>query len=133
MKKLSSFLFSLGLIIGALVGFGHFFAPYVFEWYSYIPNAPREITASIDYINFFFSLLLTGLSLILLFFKKSAFAGSREVITFYSFLVLTWLSRVVVTIVVPWPSALQKWLIIGFLTEFIITLIPAIYLYKLKK
>lgn len=133
MRKLSSTLFSIGLAISSLVGILHFFAPYGFSWYSYIPNAPYEIYASIDYINFFFSLLLTGLSFILLFFKKKIFAGSREILIFYVFLVFTWFCRVLITIVIPWPTPLQKWLIIGFLTEFIITFIPVIYLLRHRK
>lgn len=133
MRKLSSVLFSVGLIISSLVGILHFFAPYAFAWYSYIPEAPQGIYASIDYVNFFFSLLLTGLSLILLFFKKKIFDGSREIFIFYVFLVFTWLCRVLITIVIPWPTTLQIWLITGFMTEFIITLIPVIYLLRYKK
>lgn len=133
MRRLSSILFSVGLVISSLAGILHFFAPYGFAWYSYIPEAPREIYASIDYVNFFFSLLLTGLSLILLYFKKNIFEGSREIFIFYVFLVFTWLCRVLITIVIPWPTSLQIWLIVGFLTEFIIILIPAIYLLRYKK
>jgi hypothetical protein len=128
MKKLSSTLFSIGLVISSAVGILHFFAPYAFAWYSYIPEAPREIYVSIDYVNFFFSLLLSGLSLILLFFKKKIFEGSRELFVIYIFLVLTWLCRVVITIAVPWPTSLQTWLVVGFTSEFALTLIPAIYL-----
>lgn len=130
MRKLNSILFSVSLIISTLVGILHFFAPYAFTWYSYIPEAPGEIYASIDYVNFFFSLLLTGLSLIILYYKKKIFEGSREIFTFYLFLVFTWFCRVIITIVIPWPTPLHKWLIVGFSMEFIITLIPAIYLLK---
>ncbi|MDR4945685.1 hypothetical protein [Neobacillus cucumis] len=133
MRNISGALFSAGLVISSLIGILHFFAPYGFSWYSYIPNAPDEIYASIDYINFFFSLLLTGLSLILLFFKKKIFEGSSEIFIFYVFLVFTWFCRVLITIVIPWPTPLQKWLIVGFLTEFIITLIPVIYLLRSRK
>lgn len=132
MKKAASFLFSTSLIISAIVGFLHFFAPYVFGWYSYIPDAPKEIYASIDYINFIFSLLLSGLSLILLFMKKNIFKGSRDTFVFYAFLVFTWLCRVVITFVVPWPTSLQTWLVVGFSTEFILILLPMIYLLRSK-
>lgn len=133
MGKLSSILLSVGLIISSLVGILHFFIPYAFVWHSYIPNAPQEIYASIDYINFFFSLLLSGFSLILLFYKKKIFEGSIELLVFYIFLVFTWLCRVIITIVVPWPTSLQTWLMVGFTSEFIIILIPAIYLLKYKR
>jgi magnesium-transporting ATPase (P-type) len=133
MRKLSSILFSLGLIISLSAGILHFFVPYLTGWYSYIPEAPREIYASIDYVNFFFSLLLSGLSLILLYFKKKIFEGSKDIFIFYVLLVFTWFCRVLITIVIPWPTALQTWLMVGFISEFIITLIPAIYLLRYKK
>lgn len=132
MKKLISVLFNVGLILSSIIGFLHFFAPYAFGWYSYIPDAPKEIYASIDYVNFFFSLLLTGLSIILLFMKKKIFAGSKEIFIFYVFLVFTWLCRVLITVVIPWPTALQTWLIVGFSTEFILTLMPMAYLLRSK-
>ena len=128
MKKLVSILFYTGSVISALIGFLHFFAPYAFSWYSYIPDAPKEIIAAIDYVNFFISLLLFGLSAILIFMKKKIFAGSLEVFVFYVFLVFTWLCRIIITLVVPWPSSLQTWLLAGFSTEFILTLLPAVYL-----
>jgi hypothetical protein len=131
-KKLCGVLFSTGLVISAFVGVLHFFVPYAFAWYSYIPNAPREIYASIDYVNFFFSLLLTGFSIILLFFKRRIFDGSREGIVFYIFFVFTWFCRVLITLVIPWPTSLQIWLIVGFSTEFIITLIPVAYLTRMN-
>lgn len=132
MKKLVSILLSAGLALSALVGFLHFFAPYAFGWYSYIPNAPKEIYTSIDYVNFFFSLLLTGLSLILLVMKKKILSGSNDILAFYVFLTFTWLCRVVITFVIPWPTALQTWLLVGFGTEFILTLLPLFYLLPRK-
>jgi hypothetical protein len=128
MKKLASITFYTGLIISAIIGFLHFFAPYAFGWYSYIPDAPKEIFAAIDYVNFFISLLLFGLSAILLFLKKRMFAGSGEIFIFYVFLVFTWFCRIIITLVIPWPSSLQIWLLVGFSTEFILTLVPAVYL-----
>jgi hypothetical protein len=128
MKKLAGITFYTGLIISAIIGFLHFFAPYAFGWYSYIPDAPKEIFAAIDYVNFFISLLLFGLSAILLFLKKRMFAGSGEIFIFYVFLVFTWFCRIIITLVIPWPSSLQIWLLVGFSTEFILTLVPAVYL-----
>jgi hypothetical protein len=131
-KKFIGILFSLGLIISLVVGILHFFAPYAFGWYSYIPDAPKAIYASVDYVNFFFSLLLSGLSLILLLMKKKIFEGSRDLFIFYAFLVFTWLCRVAITLIIPWPTSLQTWLLVGFGTEFILTLLPAIYLLRSK-
>ena len=127
-KKLANITFFAGVIISALIGFLHFFAPYAFNWYSYIPDAPKEIFAAIDYVNFFISLLFFGLSAILLFLKKKLFAGSGEIFIFYKFLVFTWFCRIIITLVVPWPSSLQTGLLVGFTTEFILTLLPAVYL-----
>jgi magnesium-transporting ATPase (P-type) len=132
MKKLFSVMFSVGLIISSVVGFLHFFAPYAFEWYGYIPDAPEAITVSVDYINFFFSLLLTGFSIILLLMKKKIFTGSKEIFVFYGFLVFTWLCRVIITVIIPWPSSLQTWLLVGFGTEFILTFLPLWYLLQSK-
>ncbi len=125
-------MFCVGLILSALIGFLHFFAPYAFGWYSYIPDAPEEIYASVDYVNFFFSLLLTGLSLIVLVFHKKIMSGNKDLFIFYMFLVFTWLCRVLITFVIPWPTALQTWLIVGFSTEFILVLLPMIYLLQSK-
>lgn len=133
MKHRIRLILTLGLVISAIVGILHFFAPYAFAWYSYIPNAPKEILASIDYVNFFFSLLLTGLSLLLLRFRQRIYEGSPEIISFYFFFVFTWFCRVVITILIPWPTALQTWLIVGFSTEFLIALIPAISLLNTKR
>ena len=129
MKKLANITFFAGAVISALIGFLHFFVPYAFNWYSYILDFPKEIFAAIDYVNFFISLLLFGLSVILLFLKKKLFAGSGEIFIFYIFLVFTWFCRIIITLVVPWPSHLQTWLLVGFITEFILTLLPAVYLF----
>lgn len=128
MKKIAIIFFNLACIIGLSVGIGHFFAPYSFEWYSYIPDAPVEIYQSINYINFCFSFLLAGLSLLLLIVQKQLFTGSKELKLFYAFFVLVWLSRVIIQIVWAWPSGLQTWLVTGFITEFIFALIPMLYL-----
>lgn len=129
MTKLASVLYSVGLAISALVGALHFVAPYAFAWYSYIPGAPRELTASIDYVNFFFSFLLTGLSILLLVFKRRAFAFSTEVLAFHALLVATWLARIVVTLVVPPNDAQLSWLVTGFSAQFAIMLVSAVHLW----
>lgn len=118
-----------GLVLSSSVGFIHFFAPYAFAWYSYIPDAPREIYVSVDYVNFLFSLLLLGLSLLLLCMHRRAFEGSPEVLAFYTFLVLVWLGRVLVALAIPWPTSLHVWLLVGTLTMLGILLVPAVYLF----
>lgn len=121
-------LYTVGLGLSAVVGALHFFAPYAFAWSSYIPGAPREILVSIDYINFLFALMLTGLSVMLLAFRRRAFDGSTEVLTLLLFLVLVWMCRVVLAIVIPWPTSLSTWLLGGVLAIFVTLLIPALHL-----
>lgn len=133
MKKIAIVFLNVACIISCMVGIWHFFAPYSFKWYSYIPGAPIEIYQSINYINFCFSFLLTGISLLLIIVQKQLFADLKELQIFYVFFVLVWLSRVIIQIIWPWPSGLQMWLVIGFTMEFIFTLIPMIYLLKIKQ
>lgn len=130
MKKIAIVFFNIACLISCLVGIGHFFAPYFFKWYSYIPDAPIEIYQSINYINFCFSFLLTGISLLLIIVQKQLFANLKELRIFYGFFVLVWLSRVIIQIIWPWPSSLQLWLVIAFTMQFIFTVIPLIYFLK---
>jgi hypothetical protein len=128
MKKAAIILFNVACIIGFLVGTAHFFAPYTFQWFSYIPNAPVEIYQSINYVNFCFSFLLAGISLLLLLVQRRLFEGARDLKIFYVFFVVVWLSRFVIQLIWPWPSSLQTWLLVGFATEFVSTLLPLLYL-----
>lgn len=130
MKKIVIVFFNIACIISCMVGILHFWAPYSFKWYSYIPDAPIEIYQSINYINFCFSFLLVGFSLVLLMVQKQLFADSKELKIFYAFFVLLWLSRVIIQIVWPWPSSLQTWLVTAFTIELIFTLFPMIYFLK---
>lgn len=130
MKKTALVVFNISCGISLAVGVLHFGAPYFFEWYSYIPDAPIEIIQSINYVNFCFSFLLAGFSLLLMIVQKRLFSGSVELKLFYLFFVFVWLSRVVIQIVWYWPSSLQLWLVIAFATEFILSCIPMLYLLK---
>lgn len=126
--KIAQFFYKIGCIIGFMIGFLHFFAPYFFKWYSYIPDAPIEIYQSINYINFCFSFLLAGMSVLLLIVQKQLFAGLKELKIFYVFFSCVWLSRVIIQIIWPWPSSLQIWLVLGFIIEYIIIVTPIILL-----
>jgi hypothetical protein len=99
-------MYIIGLILSTCVGIWHFTAPYLHKWYSYIPDAPIEIIRSIDYTNYFFSLLLTGLSIILIIFTNRIF---------------------------PWnyDKKFNIGLISASVTIFVIQLIPMIYLIKI--
>ena len=130
MKKIAGIFFYVTCAIGCMLGIGHFFAPYSFGWYTYIPEAPVEIIQSINYINFCFSFLLAGFSLLLFITQKKLFDGSKELRIFYAFFNLVWLSRVMIQLIWPWPSSLQLWLVVAFSTEFILALIPMTYLLR---
>ena len=130
MNKLNRILLNIGLSISLLFGLWHFFIPYMFNWYSYIPDAPRSIIVSIDWINFFFSLLLFGISIILLFLQKQIVQVNTNVYSFFALLVFTWLSRIVITIIHPWNIKYQFIDIIQitiFTIVFVLLIFPFVY------
>lgn len=130
MKKTAFLFFNISCFISCAVGILHFGAPWFFEWYSYIPEAPIEIIQSVNYVNFCFSFLLAGLSILLIIVQKRLFSGSMELKLCYVFFVLVWLSRVIIQVIWPWPSSLQIWLVIAFTAELIFSIIPMAYLFK---
>jgi hypothetical protein len=130
MKKIVMIFFNIACMISGMVGILHFFAPHFFNWYSYIPDAPIEIYQSFNYINFCFSFLLAGFSLLFLIVQRKLFDDSKELNIFYAFFTLIWFSRIIIQLIWPWPSSLQLWLVIAFTMEFIFTLIPMIYFLK---
>ncbi len=117
MTKYNKLIVIIGLVISTLVGLWHFFVPYLYQWYSYIPEAPRAIIVSVDWINFLFSLLLSGNSIILIFFRKKLFKGDNILVTYYGFLVGVWFCRIVITIIHPWN---YDFMLLGQLVAFII-------------
>jgi len=115
-----------------LVGIWHFFVPYMFQWYSYIPNQYENLIVGIDWTNFFFSLLLTGLSLLLIVFGKKVFSGNKDIFIFYGFMVFVWLCRTAITFIEPWPLEPIAWAAylqqIATIVIFVIQLIPFLWL-----
>lgn len=102
MKAAKGFYFA-GLILSLLVGIWHFFVPAMFQWSSYIPAEYENLIVGINWTNYFFSLLLTGLSAILLYWSRKVFAGSREAFFIFGFMVFVWLNRALIGFVYPWP------------------------------
>ena len=131
-SKRIKIVYVIGLLLSTSVGIWHFTAPYLHKWYSYIPDAPLEIIVSIDYTNYFFSLLLTGVSIILIVLRKEVFSKNRVALIFYGFLVFVWFNRIVITIFMPWPNNIPftLGLISAFTVIFVIQLIPLIFLTK---
>lgn len=114
-----------GLVVSAGFGAWHFFIPYLFRWYSYIPNAPRTLLVSIDWTNFFLALLLCGTSVLLIVLHRRVLGGEPSAFAFYSFLTAVWLTRIVLTAVHPWQ---YDWMfavqMAGFGLVFVLLLLP---------
>jgi hypothetical protein len=91
----------VGLWVRLAFGVWHFVLPYQFDWFGSVPDAPRAVVVSVDWVNFFFSLLLTGTSALLLRFRRRLFVD-EVARAFYGLLLLTWVSRVLITLVHPW-------------------------------
>jgi hypothetical protein len=125
-------LYIIGLSLSTLVGLWHFTVPYVFQWYTYIPNENRSLMVGIDWINFFFSLLLTGYSLLLIIMRKKVFGKNKEMLIMYGFMVFVWFCRVVITFINPWPLEPVAWAAYGqqiaSFAIFLLQLIPFVYL-----
>lgn len=104
MKKGTCTLYYITVVTSALVGLWHFFVPWMFQWYDYLPMQYENLVVGIDYTNYCFSLLLFGLSVMLIILGKRALDLNKEVIYFYYFLTLVWLFRVcLATFIEPWP------------------------------
>ena len=104
MKKGMRVLYFITVIISALVGLWHFFVPRMFQWYDYLPTQYENLIVGIDYTNYCFSLLLFGLSLMLVLLGKKALAMNREVVYFYFFLTVVWIFRAcLASFIEPWP------------------------------
>lgn len=104
MKKGICVLYYITTAASALVGLWHFFVPWMFQWYDYLPMQYENLIVGIDYTNACFSLLLLGLSAMLIILGKRALALNREVIYFYYFLTVVWLFRAcLATFIKPWP------------------------------
>ena len=104
LKKGLQILYYVSVVISALVGLWHFFVPWMFQWYDYLPTPYRNPIVGIDYTNYCFSLLLFGLSVMLILLGKRALAMNREVIYFYFFLTVVWIFRAcLASFIEPWP------------------------------
>lgn len=78
--------------------------PWMFQWYDYLPMQYENLIVGIDYTNYCFSLLLFGLSVMLIILGKQALDLNKEVIYFYYFLTVVWLFRAcLATFIEPWP------------------------------
>ena len=104
MKKGFQVLYYLTVVISALVGLWHFFVPWMFQWYDYLPMEYENLIVGIDYTNYCFSLLLFGLSFMLIILGRRALSLNNEVTYLYYFLTLVWIFRAcLASFIEPWP------------------------------
>ena len=104
MKNGIKILYYISVVISALVGLWHFFVPWMFQWYDYLPMQYENLIVGIDYTNYCFSLLLFGLSVMLIVLGKRALEMNREVVYFYLFLTVVWIFRAcLASFIEPWP------------------------------
>ena len=76
----------------------------MFQWYDYLPMQYENLIVGIDYTNYCFSLLLFGLSVMLIILGGKALSLNREVICFYFFLTVVWIFRAcLASFIEPWP------------------------------
>lgn len=108
--KINKTIYYFTVILSTLVGFWHFFVPWMFQWYDYLPMQYKNLIVGIDYTNLCFSLLLFGLSLLLIILGRKAFNLNKEVIVFYCFLTFVWIFRgCLATFIEPWPLDPVPW------------------------
>ena len=97
-------LYYFTVVVSMLVGLWHFFVPWMFQWYDYLPKQYENLIVGIDYTNYCFSLLLFGLSLMLIILGRKVLSLNREVTYFYYFLTVVWLFRAcLASFIEPWP------------------------------
>ena len=104
MNKGFRVLYYITVVISALVGLWHFFVPWMFQWYDYLPTEYENLIVGIDYTNYCFSLLLFGLSLMLIILGKRVLSLNNEAVYFYFFLTFVWIFRAcLASFIEPWP------------------------------
>lgn len=104
MKRSIHILYYLTVILSAMVGLWHFFVPWMFQWYDYLPMQHENLIVGIDYTNYCFSLLLFGISSLLVFLGKKVLSSNMESCIFYFFLTAVWIFRAMLaSFIEPWP------------------------------
>lgn len=98
------FLYYFTVILSSLIGLWHFFVPWMFQWYDYLPVQYENLIVGIDYTNYCFSLLLFGLSFLLTVLGKKVLSFNKDAMIFYLFLTVVWIFRAMLSsFIEPWP------------------------------
>lgn len=104
MKKGIRIVYYITVITSSLVGLWHFFVPWMFRWYDYLPMQYENLIVGIDWVNDCFSFLLLGLSAMLAVLGRRALELNKEVVYFYFFLTAVWVFRAcLAAFIEPWP------------------------------
>jgi len=104
MKKWIKVLYYFIVAISMVVGLWHFFVPKMFQWYDYLPMQYENLIVGIDWTNYCFSMLLFGLSLLLIILGKKVLSLKSDSVYFYYFLTFVWGFRVMLALFIePWP------------------------------
>lgn len=139
MRRSIRFLYYFTVIFSSFVGLWHFFVPWMFQWYDYLPMQYENLIVGIDYTNYCFSLLLFGLSLLLVILGKKALSLNLEVILFYIFLTLVWVFRAMLSSVIePWPlepipAAAIGQLLVSDMQAILMVIVSVLFVRKIKK
>ena len=139
MKRSTRILYYITVITSALVGLWHFFVPWMFQWYDYLSMQYENLIVGVDYTNYCFSLLLFGLSCILIILGKRALELNKEVIYFYYFLTVVWLFRAcLATFIEPWPldpipTAAIGQLVASDLLAILMAIVSVYFIKELKR
>ncbi|CCV64739.1 hypothetical protein BN85411620 [Alteracholeplasma palmae J233] len=94
-------IYIIGCSFSLFIGLFHFSFPYLFSWYSYVPDIPYNLRVSIDYVNFFFSLLLSGLSILSIIVSKGVISRHKESSYIAYLLAVVWFFRVIINVILP--------------------------------
>lgn len=139
MRRSIRFLYYFTVIFSSFVGLWHFFVPWMFQWYDYLPMQYENLIVGIDYTNYCFSFLLFGLSLLLVILGKKALSLNLEVIIFYIFLTLVWVFRAMLSSVIePWPlepipAAAIGQLLVSDMQAILMVIVSVLLVRKIKK
>ena len=139
MKKSVCILYYVSVILSAGVGLWHFFVPWMFQWYEYLPMQYENLIVGIDYTNYCFSLLLFGISSLLIVLGKKVLSLSKESCIFYFFLTTVWIFRAMLaSFIEPWPleplpAAAIGQLIASDLLALIMLIVSIILLRQMKR
>ena len=104
MKKWIKVLYYFIVAISMVVGLWHFFVPKMFQWYDYLPMQYENLIVGIDWTNYCFSMLLFGLSILLIILGKKVLSLKSDSVYFYYLLTFVWGFRVMLALFIePWP------------------------------